>query len=179
MVRRSQRVSFIHSSYEATIWKYWTRPQNPLYSPPTSVCASRRRFSSLATLGGSEQRTSMNIDSLFDYVREELPERERADVRRQQPELLNKTEPLVKNPQAQIIELRNRPPKTIFNPRQGRKRDQQAISPHVSSLAVGTLESSLGARYSAKQPANGSSMPLRLCSPLLSRTSTFNTQTDS
>ena len=80
----------------------------------------------------------MDIHSLFDYVREELPERERDDVRRQQPEPLNKTEPIANNPQAQIIELRNRPPKSIFNPQLALKRDEEAIprSPQVSSLAV-------------------------------------------
>ena len=80
----------------------------------------------------------MDIHSLFDYIREELAERERADVRWQQQEQLNKIEPLVNNPQAQVIELRDRPPKTIFNPQLARKRDEEAIarSPQVSPLAV-------------------------------------------
>lgn len=80
----------------------------------------------------------MDIYSLFDYVREELPERERGDISRQQPEPLNKTEPLANNPQAQIIELRNRPPKSIFNPQLALKRDEESIprSPQISSLAV-------------------------------------------
>lgn len=80
----------------------------------------------------------MDIHSLFDYVLEQLPERERADVSREQRELLNKVEPPVNNPQAQIIELRNRAPKTTFNPQLARRRDEEAIprSPQVSSLAV-------------------------------------------
>jgi hypothetical protein len=80
----------------------------------------------------------MDIHSLFDYVLEQLPERERADVSREQRELLNKAEPPVNNPQAQILELRNRPPKSTFNPQLARRRDEEAIprSPQVSSLAV-------------------------------------------
>jgi hypothetical protein len=80
----------------------------------------------------------MDIHSLFDYVREELPELERSDVSRKQLEPLNETQPLSDNPQAQIIELRNRPPKSTFNPQLARKREEEAIpkSPQVSSLAV-------------------------------------------
>jgi hypothetical protein len=80
----------------------------------------------------------MDIHSLFDYVREELPERERDDVSRQQPEPLNKTEPISNNLQAQIFELRNRPPKTVFNPQLPQPRDEEAIprSPQFSSLAI-------------------------------------------
>ena len=86
----------------------------------------------------SKQRTWMDIHSLFDDVREELPERERADLRRQQPEPLKNTEPLANNPQAQIIELRNRPPKSIFNPQLARKRDEESIpkSRQLSSFPI-------------------------------------------
>jgi len=76
----------------------------------------------------------MDLYSLFDYVREESPARERLDIPRQQPEPANRRESVPTTPQAQILEVRNRAPKLVFNPNLERNRDERSISNPLQPL---------------------------------------------